>query len=289
MTYFMHKIARDTSICIGLVTFCWMLAVPIASTQAQTAEPKPVVPAHVSPGKAVVKDKVDAAARAILDKMIATYKNATSYSGKFDIQRTGLPDSPSSTGEVAWQKPNKFKLVGKVKSVTSTYVYDGTRFSYASSLFPGEYVQVTPRPDRDVLTEAMTETATDGSAMVMLLLGQDPTKSLTQHLQSLTLGDPETVTGAGKDTNVVVAAFARTWSTGTVTYVIGKNDHLLRRVTLSQTTQGKTATVVESHSDIQVNAADSSTFRFVPLPGSERVEEPEPVEDPAAGNVGPPP
>jgi outer membrane lipoprotein-sorting protein len=265
-----------------------MLVTPILSTQAQQSSSSGGTSANTGQSNAPSKSKVDPAARAILDRMVATYKNMTSYSGKFDIQKTGLPEAPSSTGEVAWQKPNKFKIVAQVKSDTITYVYDGTRFSYATSEFPGDYVQVTPRPDRDVLTEAMTETATDGTAILMLMLGQDPTRSFDQHLQALSLGNSETVTGAGKDTDVVVAAFARTWSTGTVTYVIGKNDHLLRRVALSQTTEGKTVTVVETHSDIKVNSANSSTFRFVPVPGSERVEEPEPIQDPAQGAMGPP-
>jgi outer membrane lipoprotein-sorting protein len=287
MPHFMNKISRERSICIGLASFCWMLTAPTSSTQVQAADLATV--AYGSANEALVRPKIDPAARAILDTMAATYKSATSYSGKFDIQRTGLPDSPSSTGEVAWQRPDKFKIVGKVKAVTNTYVYDGTRFSYSSSRFPGEYVQVTPDPERDVLTEAVTETATDGSAIIMLMSGQDPTKGLTNILQTLSVVTPGTVAGAGKDTDVVVATFERTWSTGTVTYVIGKNDHLLRQVSMSQTTRGKTVTIVETHSDVQLNAASPSTFRFVPAPAAVRVDEPEPVQVPGEGNMGRPP
>ncbi|HEX8236535.1 MAG TPA: DUF2092 domain-containing protein [Abditibacteriaceae bacterium] len=287
MTHLMHKISAGSCLSLSIAGLCGMLAAPVSSTQAQAAELASV--AYANSNNAPAKEKIDPAARAILDKMVATYKSATSYSGQFDIQRTGLPDSPSSTGEIAWQKPNKFKLTGKVKGITNTYVYDGSRFSYSSSRFPGEYVQVTPRPDRDVLTEAITETATDGMAIIMLMSGQDPTKGLTNFLQTLSVVAPETVAGAGKDTDVVVATFARTWSTGTVTYVIGKNDHLLRQVSLSQTTKGKLATVIETHSDVQANAATSSTFRFVPAPAAVRVDEPEPVEVPGEGNMSGPP
>ncbi|MDQ3814849.1 MAG: DUF2092 domain-containing protein, partial [Armatimonadota bacterium] len=103
------------------------------------------------------------------------------------------------------------------------------------------------------------------------------------------VGQPDTMAGVPVET--VVAQLQSGEEKGTVTYYIGKEDHLLRRVT---TRTPKTATepaieTTETHFDIRINPdLPAATFTFVPPSDAEPVASlsPEPVPpQPPAGTA----
>jgi outer membrane lipoprotein-sorting protein len=152
MSYFMHKISRDSSACIGVATLCWILAAPIASTQAQTAKPKPVLPAHINPNRTAVKDKFDPAARAVLNKMVAAYKAANTYTGTLDMKTSGFANEEQVNAKVLFQRQAEFSVNATNDTGKLRIVSDGTSLYYTIGRVPGAYVQGATPPTKKALS-----------------------------------------------------------------------------------------------------------------------------------------
>jgi outer membrane lipoprotein-sorting protein len=104
-----------------------------------------------------------------------------------------------------------------------------------------------------------------------LLFTQPDTLKVFAAPSSLSLGQPTSV--AGVPVVTVISKRQEEKNSTTVTYHIGKNDHLLRQMTLKQTQEGQTITLTETHTNIKINTKfPASTFVFTPPPGAKPVK-----------------
>lgn len=220
--------------------------------------------------------KIDAAAREILDKMAAVYKTADTYSGNLQIETTGFPDFFGIKAQISYARPDLFNIFSEDAAGTQQIVSDGAALLHTISRDPSSYVRVKAPTGTGALRKALGLVGADGTALVTLLVGNDPLAAFEKSLQSVSIGEAE----EGMD--VVVVEFSEYGEGGTVTYAIGKEDHLLRRVTLSQMADGKAITSVETYRDPKINAnLPDSRFATGAPEGAQQVEKfPKPKYDP---------
>ncbi|MBW3636309.1 MAG: TlpA family protein disulfide reductase [Armatimonadetes bacterium] len=219
--------------------------------------------------KAAAKEapKIDAAAREILDKMAAVYKTADTYSSSLQIETTGFPDFFGIKAQISYARPDLFNIFSEDVAGSQQIVSDGSALLHTISREPSSYVRVKAPTGAGALRKALGVVGADGTALVTLLAGNDPLAAFTKSLRSVSMGEPE----EGMD--VVVVEFSEYGEGGTVTYAIGKEDYLLRRVTLSQLVDGKTISSVETYRDPKINVnLPNSRFATGAPEGTQQVE-----------------
>ena len=258
----MFRIFRHPVVAVSLA----LLAV--SPTLAQTT-PAPTSAAATNP-------------KAVLAQMAAAYQSLKSFTGIVTVQAVinGKPAPVSNTISIVFQKPNK--AVATVNNGTidvSQIVADGNNL-YAVSPRDKQYLQQPIPPGADAVAVLQRE----GSMLVGAIVNpvvvvqsfSDPS------LKSLILGDPGVggsagmVDGVAVDTIVGVLAPAP-GASETITLAIGRDDHLLRRVTMDALLPARndkpaqTYSRTETCTDIQINPTlPASTFAFVPPPGYTR-------------------
>ncbi len=250
---------------IGLLT-CGVVATTLLTGGALHPQP---AQAQGRP-KAAAKEapKIDAAAREILDKTAAIYKTADTYSSSLQIETTGFPDYFGIKAQISYARPDLFNIFSQDAAGSQQIVSDGSALLHTLSREPNSYVRGKAPTGTGALRKALGLVGADGTALVTLLAGNDPLAAFEKSLRSVSMGESE----EGMD--VVVVEFSEYGEGGTVTYAIGKEDHLLRRVTLSQMDDGKLITSTETYRDPKINAdLPDSTFATGARAGMQQVAE----------------
>lgn len=263
MSHIMYKVCRESSRYIGLASLCLVLTAPITSTQAQTAKPKTVLPAHINPNRTAGKDKIDAAARAVLNKMAATYKAANSYSGTIEIKTSGFANEEQVNAKLLFQRQAEFSVNATNDAGKMRIVSDGTSLFYTLGRVPGAYIQGDTPATKQALTWLFREIGADGATLSTLLTDSNPLEVYGANIKSVVLGSADDAPGAAADSDIVVVEYAERDDTGKVVYVVGKEDGILRQVISTQSRRGKTASVTETHKDAKINPdLPANAFKF---------------------------
>lgn len=211
--------------------------------------------------------KIDAAAKEILDKMVAVYQAAPSYAGDLQIQTTGFPDSFGINARLAFARPNRFHIFSQDTAGSQKITSDGAMSLYTISREPTSYLRGPAPAGKGAIKRALAPIGADGTALATLLSGSDPLAGFGKLLQAVSLGE------ATQDMDVVMAEFAGRGRSGSVTYFIGKEDRILYRAALSQTANGKTLTSTETHRDVKIGGdLPASTFAADAPAGMQQVE-----------------
>jgi outer membrane lipoprotein-sorting protein/peroxiredoxin len=251
-------------------------AQPARAQQAQ-APPAPTFPAGA---------KIDAKARQTLEQMAAAYQALSSYSGTVEVESNGLPNPLNRRSTIAFKKPNKAAVVTTKGDAVTRAVTDGAHFFVASTRDKSKYLKVPLPKEAQAISLVIDQGGAAGLGLVPLVLaGYNPLAPLANTLQSLSVGQPGTLTGVPVETVVAVVNGSK-GDSATITYSIGKNDHLLRRLNIKQTVEGKPVSLTETHTDVKANPdLPATALAFTPPPGAKAVDR---IDAPvSAGSVPP--
>ena len=223
---------------------------------------------------------IDAAVRQTLDKTMAAYKGAGFYASGLKVTSSGLPDSPADgspvlDAKIAWQKPNKINISATSGAGSKTVISNGTTLWMTQSDAPGQYLQMAAPQTKSVLASALTEVGAEGLMLTRLMRGEDPLRRFGSGLKTVAL-KKVSAPGAGgtkqvaTDRVAIVATFARRKDSGTATFIIDANTHLVRSFQLVQTQNGQPTTQTEVYDGARITPDDTS-FEYSIAPGARYV------------------
>jgi len=255
-------------------------AAPPVAAPEPAMPPATAAPATAQPATAQIEPQ----ARLLIDRMMAVYKGLKSYSGSMDMiaaAPAGETAPPPQHMAIVIQKPNRVSLKISGQDNAVTLVSNGTNLFAMSTSDKTKYLK-TPLPSgprAPGFMDFLRISGVDKSALGRLLEGLDPTPD-PRFMKSLSVAKDENVQGVAVD--VVAADFEVAPVRGAIVFMIGKEDHLLRKVIVTQTAGGKMGIITETHSDVKVNATPAANaFAFLPPAGAKPVASLEPpVLDP---------
>ncbi|MDX1933544.1 MAG: DUF2092 domain-containing protein [Capsulimonadales bacterium] len=250
---------------------------------APKPDPATVAPPLPSGPPAPPEKKIDADAKKALDEMVKTYQDLKSLSGKMAFTVDRGTDKQSSSTVFTLARPNKVSIVATVPNprdpkgapVKRTIVSDGQQFFGFSSDQPKSYYKDKALPEPDNIARGMTFSGGAGSGLMPLLL-TDPKaadKVLGPSVILVEFGPDEKVDNV--DSRVINATLHENAPTGSnandilLSFAVGKEDSLLRRVTVTAKMPQGSLTMTESYSELKVNGdLAANTFAFTPPAGA---------------------
>jgi outer membrane lipoprotein-sorting protein/peroxiredoxin len=274
-----HRITL--SVGLAAATVAAFLALPVRA-QETTAPPETPKPAEAAkPADATPAAKIDPEAKKIIDKMTAAHQALTAYSGTLDFSAKQGERSQTSSSAFSFVRPNKINVrtTSPTAKGTRTIVSDGKQVYMTNSEDSKSYLKDAALPDERNIARALSQSGGGGTGLFLLLL-TDPKASdkvLGPAVQSLELL-PDSQMGS-VDVKVVKAIMSQP-PKPVITFSIGKDDNLLRGITISAGEGGQGLFMEEKYSDVKANPTlADSTFTFTPPPGAKE-EKPAPEETP---------
>jgi len=228
-----------------------------------------------------------AEARDWMQKMFDAQQRLTSYSasGEKTEEIQGDPDGPTRvTAEIRYKLPNLISLVTTVPSDSgeahTVAVCDGQWFSAQKPSVGGNYMHIPAPKGREAYDQACSIFVTEdnffspGFGLEMMMRGESPLAFLKQAASNFSLS-PDSVVG---DTPVKVvyiplAVMASGEPLQSITYMIGRDDFLLRRLIWKEIWPGnRTHLVIQTLSHIKPDGdIPASAFLYTPLPHARAV------------------
>ena len=245
-----------------LFAFVWLLVTSQSTLQAQSAARPTIEPA--------AQQKIDAMRRA--------YDDLRSYVAIVETELSGIEgEAPQiSRAQVTYQRPRKLML----RTLPTNETEKIEPFALPISLCDGDRCYFwNPRADslkyfRALMPgisygrEALMQHQVGGYLFTPLVAGIDlfaPPWGYT--LKSLTMAPPTTLDGVAVDVVQAQVSGNSLKQSQMLTYWIGRDDNLVRRIIDSTTTAGVTFTTTETHRAIQVNPnLPDNTFQWAAPP-----------------------
>ncbi|MES2459734.1 MAG: redoxin family protein [Armatimonadota bacterium] len=221
---------------------------PVADDAAKTAAPTTANPT----------------AQDVLAKMAAKYSGLKSYSSDISFAIKNPQNSMEFTSKVAY-KSGKAAVTITSPEGTSKRIFDGKTLFATKSSDPKTYQKLSPQSSMEGVQEALRQA--DIGLLALLLM--DPNvgdKVLPSNATSTTV-DPKGDTVDGVAVDVVTAVMGE--GKGSFRFNVGKEDGLLRRITISQAKDGvEVGSLTTTYRNIKVNPVlQDSQFVFKPAPG----------------------
>jgi outer membrane lipoprotein-sorting protein/peroxiredoxin len=264
------------------VTSTALLAAP-ARAQESPKPSEPPKPADAAPPAAPAKPadtaaagKVDPEAKKIIDQMIAAHQALKSYSAKLDFSAKQGERAQTASSTFTFARPNKVNVSTSSPAAkgTRTIISDGKQVYAMSSDDAKSYQKADALPDEKNIARALNESGGSGTGLFLLLL-TDPKagdKVLGPSVQSLELL-PDGQVG-NVDVKVVKAVLSGP-PQPVITFSVGKEDNLLRGVTISASQGNQTLSLDEKYTDVKANVTPADgTFTFTPPPGAKEAAPP---------------
>lgn len=261
---------------------------PAAPPAAPTAPTAPTTTPDAPPAAAPAAPQIDAEARALLDQMVKAHQALTSFSGTMDFSVQQGDKTMKQQAKIAYQKPNKARIStnNPTNGAAVVTVSNGTSLFQTVSTEKNGYRKGVAAPDAKAIAQVIGASKAAGIGLFPMLATQPSVgkEILPPGVTSLSRGADETINGVLCD--VVLASFSpKPDAPVTLTFGVGKVDHLLRRLNLTQTgaASGQKLGLNETYSDVQGNPAfPPSTFVFVPSPGMKEIRPAAPTKPAAA-------
>jgi len=231
--------------------------------QGADTAPKPAV--------AVAPDTAAPTAKDLLAKMTAKYKGLTSYSADGSFVVKSAQNTVELTSKVAF-KAGKAAVTVTTPEGTSTRIFDGTTVFIAKSSEPKAYQKLAAKTPQAGISAALSQA--DIGLLPLLLTDPDVAGKVLPSNTTTAVVDPKGDTVDGVAVDVVTASMGE--GGGTLRFDIGKEDGLLRRVTISEKKNGvEVNSLISTYRNIKINTAlDDSQFVFTPAPGQVAQEAP---------------
>ena len=223
--------------------------------------------------------QVDPQAKATLAAMTAAYKALKSYSATVVIESTGGTQAQKQTVTLSFLRPGRARVeTSDETGAVMQSVVNGSGL-FLASLRDKQYVEQPAPPASSAIPAVLSQAR--GTLLPTLAGSPDFLSRLfTQPGVAVKLGPPATVAGVQTDT-LVMTLPSEPGSQVKLTLSVGRDDHLLRRLTenVHSTRGGQARNLmhVETVTEQSVNPAlAASDFAFVPPAGVKKVASLEP-------------
>jgi thiol-disulfide isomerase/thioredoxin len=239
-------------------------------------------PTDAGPGAidaAPTEGVIDPKAAAVLDSLHAAYMNLAGISAHIVFQKQGSPKTAINVS-LSYRRPGDLVVATTTSDSTSKVMLANGKVFATDSHDPKHYVKAAMPLTGDVM---MSEPVQSGSFHVgllpFLLTPVGPTEPLKQMVKTLSVGDPEEIDGVPMQvlTGPVNMGPGRE---GNINIAIGRDDHLLRRVTVVVTAPPEQAgTMNEDYTFVKTNPTfPPATFQFVAPAGARAIDPSQPFD-----------
>lgn len=252
----------------GVLTLPSSLLAQDAAAPTLAAPQEPAKPTQAGPPAEATAPKasLDPEARALLEKMATAHKALTSYSSTLDFQVVQGEQTQSLKADLAYQKPNKIKVkLTQPDGAVVDIIGDG-KFVYSTFSSEKESYIKQEAPSADILFRQVFGRI--GTGLLPLLTAHpDAMKNILPPDTLLLKKEAEGEVG-GTAVNMITAVLGKA-PNPTVSFAIGKEDNLLRKVVLTIPGEGGSRTMTEQYTNVKANPELTAVaFTFTPLPGA---------------------
>jgi hypothetical protein len=255
----------------------------LAQDAANKPEPPKEAPKEPTKPEAIkavspTAPEIDAEAKKAIDAMVEAYANLKSFSARLNFSAKQGEKNETTNAVIAFARPNLVKVTGTQggTSVTRMVVSDGKSSFQTVSSDALSYTKSTALPDAQNIGRALSLSGGGGTGLMpAVLLGSKPEIAKNQILgpNVSKLGAPTEETLDGIAVRSIKAEFSkpRPYS---ITFVIGKGDNILRRLTIDASAVEPVLLLTEEYSDIKINPElTTADFTFKPAPGAKEKTE----------------
>lgn len=260
------------SLSIGLLA-----AAPLTARAQEGAPPPPAAPQP--PAAAKVSPEV----KALLGKMVAAHQKLNSYSARGDFSFAQGEAKQAQSFDITYEKPNKVRLTitdAETKAVR-TIISDGKTLFDSSSEDKTTYRKVDAVPDANNIAGAFGISQVGLGLLPMIITDpQAADKVIPPTAENVKLG------ADAKVGDVAVTTLSFTLNVGekpTFTLMVGKEDNLLRKISITGKSQGQDLVLSETFTSVKADPKlEATTFVFTPAPGAKAIGEDGPSLPPTA-------
>lgn len=202
--------------------------------------------------------QTDPAAQRALDQLVAAHQALFTFSCRLKVEAIGEKRRESSTTTLAYQKPNKIRLeVAREKAPRFLCVSDGTTRRVGSLKRKAE-------AGERALVDAIGEAQVLIAPLFLFLVSRSaPTRTLLPGtVKTLGFGNPLVLDGV--PTEVVLADVATNSGTARLTLAMGKDDHLLRKLSIDASYKQETLSLVEVYTEVKANPSLNASLFVLP-------------------------
>ena len=224
--------------------------------QGADAAPKPSV--SIAPGAA------QPTAKELLAKLAAKYKGIKSYTSEGSFAIKDANNSVEFTNKIAF-KNGKAAVTLVTPQGSSTRIFDGKNVFVTKSSEPKAYQKLAAKTPLEGISAALSQA--DIGLLPLLLTDPDVAGKILPSNTTTAIVDPKGDTVDGVAVDVVIASMGE--GKGSFRFDIGKEDGLLRRITISQQRGGvEVNSLISTYRNIKINSVlKDSQFVFTPAPG----------------------
>lgn len=214
----------------------------------------------------------------LMGKAAAAYRELKAFSGILETTQQMGPAMRTGKTTFTFVKPAKVMAEVVQGEVITRVVSDGTKAYNDSSLSKGTYTEQAVENNPDGVMPAMDRAGALGSGLLAILLTSPESvdRLIPSAGSTVTRQPDETLDGVPCD--VIIAEMGQAGQGRRITFAIGKQDHLIRRVTLGQLAQ-PTPVVVETFTKVTTSPqVNDDLFKYTPAPGAVAVAAPKEPE-----------
>ena len=210
-----------------------------------------------------MRQNVDPAARQFLDQMVAAHQALFSYSAQVKVEAINEKQRETATATLVYQKANKCRVeVSRSNGSKVLSVCDGTNRLFTA---PGSRRKVKAEPGEKALIESLSQANLLIAPVFLYLTSRlAPVKALLPGMaKTLGFGTPTSLDGVAVE--VVAVDVATKDGEARLTFTIGKDDRLLRRLLVQTSFQGDVFTLGETYTSVKGNPkVDPKSFVLTP-------------------------
>ncbi len=195
--------------------------------------------------------QTDPAAQQLLDQLVAAHQALFAYSAQVKVEAVSDKRRESATASLVYQKPGKVRLeLKRTGGGSSLLVCDG-----ANRLITANVLRKKSKaePGEKALLETLSLAELFVTPTFLFLVSRNaPVRSLLPGtIKVLGFGTPTTLNGVAVE--MVAADITTKEGEARLTFSIGKEDHLLRRLLVQTSYQSENYTLAETYTDVKAN------------------------------------
>jgi outer membrane lipoprotein-sorting protein/peroxiredoxin len=247
---------------ISVAALSFALVAP--AVQAQTPPAAPAQQAATAPAQAATAADI----QALLAQVAGAYRNLTTFSTTLELAQSSGTNEVKITTKLTIKRPAMLSAEIKMGDNVTHVVADGKNVYTDSTRDKTKYVKQAA----DSLDNVMGALIESGGAGVRLLpfLLTSPNAE-----KQIIPGTPQSIKRlpdqkiGNDDCDVVQAVIGNAQQHSRLQLVFGKQDHLLRQLTVGPDSEGAKPSITETYSDVNLQPAlTATTFQYTPMPGA---------------------
>jgi len=215
--------------------------------------------------------------------MTRAHRDLQSFFARVEIRTTKDGMIQIETGVVAFQKPDKAKVemnkTDKKTLMTRFLLSDGTML-YSGGTLENGWNRETSTPAASGMVRVL-ERGGVGSGILRLLMAEPKAFAILvpSYVESLSVEPDSVVQGVPCQSVKMTIPASIQGAPGVATFLLGKADSLLRRLTLQYGDEKHREVTEETYTEVQANPSlNASLFVFAPPPGLREIKPVLPVK-----------